>query len=650
MTMPLSHLEQIILSGEHDTEEHQLKKISALSIGHALLVEVESALATSLPCADFMYRIPAYLEDTSFIDDDEVGQRLRISLAAVQAVCGHQNEARSSLLNLLDDAPSPSTLRYRILRELAKICSEQGNMDDAMSLYMRATAIARNLGDAFRQDMILFDIGRSYQYRGRNTSALEIFRALEQAIADHQILDARLSTYIARALLAQDKYDQAERYIDKALAYFSQSAPNSDYHVLALIEKARLVSCTDGEQDSFVSLRQAQQLAHDLGNEGLLARVRLAEGQILLEGEKSLRAFDPLQDAFDYFDENASPSYRIAAARALGRAHHKHRNMALAEKFFSIALSEARQKRLTKIARDTKGRMTSLSITESAIYTTKTIGTENDRSVPGYVLGKILGQGGFGKVYRAYETDQDRTVAIKLVELSRLYDTGARTALRQSLATEYEAASRVKHPGCVKIRAYGDTESGDLFVVQDFIDGPDLKKAMQTHLPRRKKLEVLVQIAQAVSALHDQDVVHRDLKPENILMQANRTPVLVDFGIAKLRETDSHFSGFGSMHYMAPEQYAGKKTDKAADWFSFGIIALTWLTNLSPLEISTRRNKLRRRVMPQKSYIAASNCPPQIAKSLYPLLTINPQRRLTDAADIIGRLRLMATAPDQGSR
>ncbi len=206
---------------------------------------------------------------------------------------------------------------------------------------------------------------------------------------------------------------------------------------------------------------------------------------------------------------------------------------------------------------------------------------------PQYVLQRLLGRGAFGEVYLAQDrhlSDDDRPA---LVAIKVLVDDPENLGLRYRLADEATKARRVDHPNVVRVIARAQSESGDEFVVYEYVEGPNLQDHVR-RLPARMSLQdaarMVVQIARGIHAAHSAGLVHRDLKPGNVLIDAAGKPRITDFGVA-VRErsgfspASSDQSGqAGTLAFMAPEQFSTRlgAVGPPADVFALAGI-LVWL-------------------------------------------------------------------------
>src|SRR5215218_9865594 len=177
-----------------------------------------------------------------------------------------------------------------------------------------------------------------------------------------------------------------------------------------------------------------------------------------------------------------------------------------------------------------------------------------------YRLVGLLGRGGMGEVWRAYDTITDRIVAIKVLPAQMAKDPDYELRFRR----ESHAAAGLNNPHIVPIHDFGEID-GRLFVSMRLVDGRDLATTIaHGPLPPTRAVAIIDQIAGALHAAHRNQLVHRDVKPSNILIDADGYAYLIDFGIAraatdtKLTETGM---AIGTWAYMAPERFTRGQTD-----------------------------------------------------------------------------------------
>lgn len=209
-----------------------------------------------------------------------------------------------------------------------------------------------------------------------------------------------------------------------------------------------------------------------------------------------------------------------------------------------------------------------------------------------YTVERRLGEGGMGAVYLAHRSDRqyEKNVAIKLVR------SGADTeALIHRFFTERQILAGMEHPNIARLLDGGLTESGQPYLVMDYIEGTRLDRYCDEHrLSIRERLELLVKICAGVNHAHQNLVVHRDLKPGNILVTAEGEPKLLDFGIAKVLEPSAtavdhtvNTSLFLTPLYASPELLRGHRTTVASDVYSLGVILYELLCGRRPYDSIT---------------------------------------------------------------
>jgi tetratricopeptide (TPR) repeat protein len=205
-----------------------------------------------------------------------------------------------------------------------------------------------------------------------------------------------------------------------------------------------------------------------------------------------------------------------------------------------------------------------------------------------YRLIKELGRGGMGIVYKAFDPELKRTVALKML-LGE--ESGIDEQQVERFVREARAAAKLKHPGIVQIHDFGE-EGGRHFFTMDYVEGISLEQAIadrDTHgLSPRRICEIIRDMAEALAYAHAEGLVHRDIKPGNILLAPDGRPYLTDFGLAKEvkgLEKSLTLTGMivGTPFYMSPEQASGEREfDERSDVFSLGAVMYEALTGRRP--------------------------------------------------------------------
>ncbi len=208
------------------------------------------------------------------------------------------------------------------------------------------------------------------------------------------------------------------------------------------------------------------------------------------------------------------------------------------------------------------------------------MGKNIDIKIEGYRIDRILGKGGMATVYLATQMSLGRSVALKVL------DDPDTPQFFERFFNEGRFIARLNHSNLVNIYDIGQGD-GFYYIAMEYLPGGSLKTQMTHGVETRKALKLLGKMAGCLGYVHSQGVVHRDIKPSNILFRADGTPVLTDFGIAKLIQTDNDLTVtgtvMGSPHYLSPEQAQGmRKLDGRSDIYSLGIILFEMLSGRKP--------------------------------------------------------------------
>jgi serine/threonine protein kinase len=201
-----------------------------------------------------------------------------------------------------------------------------------------------------------------------------------------------------------------------------------------------------------------------------------------------------------------------------------------------------------------------------------------------YELHSLIGVGGMGEVYRAYDTVKERMVAVKVLRAEMAADKNYQERFRR----ESRVAARLQEPHVIPVHDFGDI-NGTLYIDMRLVDGASLKDELRVNGPLEPKraASIITQVAAALDAAHADGLVHRDIKPENVLLTPDDFAYLVDFGIAH-DGGDSRVTStgliIGSCAYMASERFAGGQVGPAADVYSLTCLLYECLTGRAPFE------------------------------------------------------------------
>ncbi len=280
-----------------------------------------------------------------------------------------------------------------------------------------------------------------------------------------------------------------------------------------------------------------------------------------------------------------------------------------------------------------------------------------------YLVKRLVGEGGMGKVYEAEERLSKRRVALKVLrpELTKSEEG------RKLFLNEMQILAHLEHPNLV--RSLASVEDGDkLVMVLEFLVGRTLRDELirRKRLPWAEAVELTCQIAEALAVAHDQEpsIVHRDLKPENVMLvtaegdEAEGTPKglkVMDFGVAKVlaAANATNTQSIGTLQYMSPEQIDARPIDGRADLYALGLVFYELLSGEVPFHSASPRELLNLQCTaepPELSDDVRVGLPRGVEKLVFSLLEKDAEKRPASARAVIATLEPFRTAVDGTKR
>ena len=269
------------------------------------------------------------------------------------------------------------------------------------------------------------------------------------------------------------------------------------------------------------------------------------------------------------------------------------------------------------------------------------------RQIGQYTVTRQLGEGGMGVVYLAEDTRLGRLVAVKALTQEFTRDEQRRRRLRR----EARAAAALSHPGIATVYALEEFDD-NLYIVSEYVRGETLRKELANGpLPPGTVLNTAVEIARALTAAHEHDVVHRDLKPENVIRTLDGGIKILDFGLARFKgpqlgpgasttRLTEPGAVLGTPGYMAPEQIRGADVDFRADIFSFGVFLFELTSGVHPFTGSEQGSTIARVIEVEPPDLAqlAPACPPALERIIRQCLQKDLTQRYGATRELLDEL------------
>lgn len=258
-----------------------------------------------------------------------------------------------------------------------------------------------------------------------------------------------------------------------------------------------------------------------------------------------------------------------------------------------------------------------------------------------YERKEILGQGGMGVVYRAFDPALRREVAIKTML------DGQDRATLELFRKEIKVLASLNHPNIVDIYETGEIEENGIlrpYFVMPLLPGMPLSKLIQSQ-PQRltpdRAVDIMAQVCRGLQAAHDSGLIHRDLKPSNIFVLDDDSVKIIDFGVAHMADQHSSIGLKGTLLYMAPEQLDMLPVTPQTDIFSLGVVAFEMLSRRRPYNATTREElaeAIRKQVPPPVAEFNAA-VSPALSQVIHAAMAKQPWHRFTSAREFADSLQ-----------
>jgi len=538
----------------------------------AEILACRAALAANAPADQVVQRLRA-VEAHARLDPGLHAQWLVAAGVAINRL-GVRGEALGALrlaADIFEELGDGARLA-EAKRMVAVALAWRGEGCDAGLTLLRALAESLADGDLSGAALALIEAARLEMEMGRARDAAALFeRALSIEGADIAPLERRRAEINQlQTLLAAGRNDEMRRCWDAIKSNLSRAPARLRF--LAALELVRLAKAQGSYDAARRLLENARQIAPWRPEDFEAVEFAEAEAELAVARRDFRLADERLKRIVARCAEDDLAGREIkarllhaVALDGLGRAEE-------AEQTLAAALRRAVARGLIGYADEARAQLAARGGSETVAAPSTASGGPSTRPVAQrFVRRRPLGEGGQGSVFRAYDLEFGGEVALKRFDLGAIYDEKRRERSIAAARTEFLAASRIDHPGVAQMHGFVIEPGGDAILIEELIEGPSLRKRMQSAIEAPHALDLVARIAFALAAVHAAGVVHCDLKPENVILSSAARPVIVDFGVALIGPAGR--TGSGTPAYMAPEQARGGRSDARTDLFALGLIA-----------------------------------------------------------------------------
>lgn len=261
-----------------------------------------------------------------------------------------------------------------------------------------------------------------------------------------------------------------------------------------------------------------------------------------------------------------------------------------------------------------------------------------------YEVHERIGAGGMGIVYRAYDVTLDRHVALKVLSPALSNDP----KFEQRFLREARAVAKLDHPNIVQVYAAARVQT-NLFMAMQFVEGQTLERILEQRqfIPAEETLEIARQVAEALKAAHEQNLIHRDIKPSNIMVEPGGRVRLMDFGLARSFQSETRLTNtdtyLGTPEYSSPEQCVTADLDARTDIYSLGVVLYRMLTGCTPHAAETPM-ALFRKILDEDPLPARQlnpKIPEPVAQLVSRMMKRDRDRRVQTAGEVASECRTL---------